>query len=160
MHNLGEWLEHFGWVQTINTTNWLYSLVEVVHYFTIFVVVGTNVVIDLRILGILARRQPTTRVTTQVFPWMWTAFGFAMVSGFLLSAGTASEYFPNWVFDLKMWVILAAVVPTIILQAKISKWGSQSSLPGIAKVVAVISIILWVGTILAGVEVSAISGLG
>ncbi|HVB58862.1 MAG TPA: DUF6644 family protein [Candidatus Acidoferrales bacterium] len=160
MHNFGEWLEHFAWVQKIGTTAWLYSSISVIHYFTLFVMVGCAVIVDLRMLSLAARRQPVVQFARQVFPWMWTAFGLAVFSGLLMFTTDAGDYLPDTVFRVKMSVILLAVISAIVIQRKVPEWGAQPKLPGAAKVAAVISIILWIGSILAGVEIAAISGLG
>ncbi|HKV42430.1 MAG TPA: hypothetical protein VJX67_24720, partial [Blastocatellia bacterium] len=96
----------------------------------------------------------------QVFPWMWTAFALAVLSGFLMFTTDAGDYLPDTVFRTKMLVILLAVISAIVIQGKISKWGEQPTLSAAAKTAAVISIVLWIGSILAGVEIAAISGLG
>ena len=160
MHNFGEWLEHFSWVQTIGTTAWLYSSISVIHYFTLFIMVGCAVIVDLRMLGLAARRQPVVQFARQVFPWMWTAFALAVLSGFLMFTTDAGDYLPDTVFRTKMLMIALAVISAIVIQRKISKWGEQPTLSPAAKTAAVISIVLWIGSILAGVEIAAISGLG
>ncbi len=62
MGNFFESLEHTSWVMTIAETGWLYAAVSVTHYFTLFVLVGTIVLVDLRILGVAARSQSVTQV--------------------------------------------------------------------------------------------------
>jgi len=56
MGNFFEGLEHTWLVMKIAETGWLYATVSVTHYFTLFVLVGTIVLVDLRILGVAARR--------------------------------------------------------------------------------------------------------
>ncbi|MGA2720233.1 MAG: DUF6644 family protein [Candidatus Acidiferrales bacterium] len=160
MHNFGEWIEHFSWVQYISMTSWLYSSVAVVHYFTLLVMVGTAVFVDLRVLGIAATRKPIAQVGEQIYPWMWGAFWLAVFSGFLMFTTDAGDYLPDTVFRVKMTVILLAVIFSILLQRSIPRWAELPSPPAGAKVLASISLLLWIGSILAGVEIAAISGLG
>ena len=96
----------------------------------------------------------------QIFPWMWTAFWLAIVSGFLMFATDAGDFLPDRVFETKLGVILVAVIFSIVVQRNIQKWDASPSIPAAAKVVALVSLILWIGSILAGVDVAAISGLG
>jgi hypothetical protein len=160
LHNLGEWIEHFAWIQYVSQTAWLYSSISTVHYFTLFVTVGTSILVDLRVLGLTGTRKPVTQFAQQVYPWMWGAFWLAILSGFILSTTDAGDYFPDKVFDVKMVVIAIAVISTIMVQRSIPKWGQLPSVPAGAKALALISLIFWVGSILAGVEIAAISGLG
>ncbi len=82
LHNIGEWIEHWGWVQYVAMTGWLYSGISVVHYFTLFVAVGTTLMIDLRVLQLAATGKPVVQIAEQIYPWMWGAFWLAIISGF------------------------------------------------------------------------------
>jgi hypothetical protein len=160
LHDFGEWMEHLSWIAYLSNTAWLYSSVSVVHYFTLFVLVGTSVLVDLRILGWAARTQPVAKFAAQVFPWTWTAFWLAILSGFLMFTTDAGDFLPDPIFRIKMAVIFLAVIFVIIVQRNIPRWGELPSMPAGAKTVALISLILWLGAILAGVDIAAISGLG
>ena len=75
-------------------------------------------------------------------------------------AGIAASYIPDSTFHLKMEVILAAVILGIIVQWKVPAWDKLPAMPVWAKLLAAISLLLWVGAILAGNELPALSGLG
>jgi hypothetical protein len=159
-HDFGEWVEHFQGVVYLANTGWLYSGVSVVHYFTLFITVGTSVLMDLRVLGLAGTRRPVVKSAGQVYPWMWGAFWLAILSGALMAATDAGDYLPDTVFRVKMTVILLALVFTFLLRRSIPKWIESPAVPGSAKAPALLSLVFWVGSILAGVEIAAISGLG
>jgi hypothetical protein len=75
-------------------------------------------------------------------------------------SGDAADFYLASVFRIKLAVILLAVIFGIIVQWSVPKWGRLPSIPASAKVLAVISLVLWIGAILASVEVPAISGVG
>jgi hypothetical protein len=165
LHNIGEWMEHFGWVQYVSTTAWLYSGISAIHYFTLFITVGTAVLIDLRVLGLAGTRKPVSQFAQQIYPWLWGAFWLAILSGFLEFITDAGDYLPDKVFETKMTTILLAVIFTILLWRSIPKAAAgepdrTASLSGGSKLLAALSLIFWIGSILAGVEIAAISGLG
>jgi hypothetical protein len=155
-----EWLEHSSWVTTIGGTGWMYQTVEITHYFSLFVLVGTTLIVDLRVLGVAARRQSVTQISEQFFPWVWTALSLAVLSGFVMFATDAGDYYADWVFRVKMSVILLAIVFTIIVQRNAAKWNRPAARHTWFKIAAFASLLFWIGAILAGVEISAISGLG
>src|SRR3984893_8498681 len=159
MRHFFEGLEHASWVMTIAETGWLYVTISVIHYFTLFVLVGTIVLVDLRILGVAARSQSVTQIAETLFPWTWTALGLALLSGFLMFTTDGGDYYPDPVFRVKMTVILPALISAAILRRNARKWD-QPVIPMGANLTAFVSIVLWVGAILAGVEIAAISGLG
>lgn len=160
MHNFGEWMEHLSWVQYLAMTAWLYSGISTIHYFTLFVMVGTSVVIDLRVLGLAGKGKPIAQFAEQIYPWMWGAFWLAVITGFLEFATDAGDYLPDTVFRVKMTVILLAVIFTILLQRSVSGAPEMKLASGGTKALAALSLLFWIGSILAGVEIAAISGLG
>jgi uncharacterized membrane protein len=160
MLSLCEWLEHTWLISTIADTGWIYATVSVTHYFTLFVLVGTIVLVDLRVLGVAARNQSVAQIAEALFPWTWTALGLALLSGFIMFATDAGDYYPDKIFRIKMTVILLAVIFAVIVRRNVPKWDRAPVIPAGAKLVAFVSLALWIGAILAGVEIAAISGLG
>ena len=155
-----ESLEHVGWVTVLANTGWMYATVSVVHYFTLLFFIGTIALVDLRILGVADRNQTLSLLADQLLPWTWIGFALAMISGFLLFTTDAGDYAPDHVFQAKMLVILLAVVFTVVVQVGLRKWNQLPAVPVSAKVIAALSLILWLGAILAGVDIAALSGLG
>jgi hypothetical protein len=160
MLNMCEWLEHTWLISTIAQTGWIYAAISVTHYFTLFVLVGTIVLVDLRVLGVAARNQSAAQIGEALFPWTWTALGLAVFSGFILFATDARDYYPDTIFRVKMAVIFFAFVFAVIVQRNVPKWDRAPMISRGAKLVAFVSLVLWIGAILAGVEIAAISGLG
>ena len=155
-----ESLEQVGWVKVLATTGWLYSSVSVIHYFTLFFFIGTIILVDLRILGLAGRGQTISLLADQLLPWTWIGFTLAMISGFLLFTTDAGDYAPDHVFQAKMLVILLALIFTVIVHRGQRKWNQLPAIPLGVKVIAALSLLLWLGAILAGVDIAALSGLG
>jgi len=79
-----ESIEQWHWVQTLSMTGWMYITVSVIHYLTMFWFIGSVAVVDLRVMGVAARKRGLTDVADFLFPWAWTGFTFAVLSGFLM----------------------------------------------------------------------------
>jgi hypothetical protein len=155
-----ELLQYAGWVTLISDTGWVYAAVSILHYFTLFVFVGTTAVLDLRILGVADRNRTLSQVADQILPWNWLALALALLSGFVLFATDATDYVPVGLFWLKMAVILLAIVVTLVVEYGLQNWNQSPVVPALAKVLALLSLLLWVGAILAAVDISYISGVG
>ena len=155
-----EALQHTGWVTTLAASRWLYGLVSVVHYFAVFFCVGTIVLLDLRILGVADRNQALSVLAEQLRPSTWIGFGAVAVSGFFLFAVEAGDFAAVTPFRLKMLVIVLAVVSALAIEWSLPKWDRAPAMPVTARVVALISILLWLGAILVSVEIPALTGLG
>ena len=144
----------------MNSSAWMSSVLEVVHYFSFFVLVGATAIVDLRIMGVAGRKQSATRLAEQAFPWIWTGLCIAVLSGFVMFAGQATDYLHNTIFHRKLLVILLATICGAWVQHSVSKWEQSKSMTVWAKIVAFVSLALWVGAILMGVDVPAITGVG
>jgi hypothetical protein len=155
-----EVLQHAGWVTTLATSRWLYGLVSVVHYSAVFFCVGTIVLLDLRILAAAARNQALSLLAEQLRAWTWIGFGSAIVSGFLLFAVEAGDYAAARPFRVKMLIIALAVISALAIEWSVPKWDRARVMPVTARLVALISIMLWLGAILVSVEIPALTGLG
>jgi uncharacterized membrane protein len=158
--HLCRWLQNNSFIAVINGTSWTAAALEIVHYFSMFILVGSMVIVDLRILGLVGRRQDVTLLADRLFPWIWASLVLNFLSGFLMFAGSATAYYHNDIFYDKVGVILLAIVANIIVQQKVRKWNQLPAMPAWAKLIAVLSIGLWVGAIIAGVEVPALTGIG
>src|SRR5579862_3534984 len=124
-----ESLEKMSWVRTFGDTGWMYASASVIHYFSMFVLIGTAVILDLRVLGVAARHQTAAQLAKQLSPWTWTFLVFALVSGFLEFSVSAGDYAQTWPFRVKMLVVLAAIIFTVIVHVNVPKWDRLSAVP-------------------------------
>jgi len=155
-----EALQHTGWVTTLAQSRPLYGLVSIVHFSSVFLSVGTIVLLDLRILGIAARSQAASALAEQLRPWTWTGFGAVVISGFLLFAVDASDFAAVTPFRVKMLVVVLAVISALAVERSVATWEASGVVPMTARLAALVSLILWLGAILVSVEIPALTGLG
>ena len=154
------WLQETPIIDKIGDTALLYNTFSVLHYFSVFVMVGTTALVDLRVLGLAARRQSLAQVANQFFPWVWTAVIVGVVSGFFEFAPTGASFAPDHIFELKIVAVVGAVVLALIIQMGARKWSELPEIPMGAKLIAALSILCWLTAILLALDVAAISGLG
>jgi hypothetical protein len=154
------WLQDNSFIDFINGTAGTAAALEIVHYFSMFIVVGSTMIVDLRVLGLLGRRESAAQLAGRLFPWIWYSLALNFLSGFLMFAGTAVSYYRNDVFYDKLGVVLLAIAATLVLQLKMQGWEQSPSMPADAKLIALLSIVLWAGAIIAGVEVPALTNVG
>ena len=155
-----EALEQMGWIKTLGSTGWMYVTVSVAHYLGIFWCIGSVALVDLRVMGVAARNRNAGELAKQLFPWAWTGFTLAIISGFLMFATDAGDWAPSRVFHWKLGFITASVVFAIIVQRGAPRWSQAPEIPRAAKIIALISLVLWIVTILSASEIPALEGLG
>lgn len=152
---LCHWLEQVPWIVTVNSSAGIISIVWLIHYLGMFLLVGTMVFVDLRLMGILGRGQRISQLAGQLFPWTWTGLAMVIPTGFIMFAGQATIFYPATVFRIKMMELIVAVAVGVLVQRKVSRWDRLAAIPAGAKLLAAVSLLLWVGAILAGLEVPA-----
>jgi uncharacterized membrane protein YtjA (UPF0391 family) len=155
-----EALEQSAWVKTFAGTGWMYASVSVIHYLTMFWFIGSMAVVDLRVMGVAARKRNLTEFAAQIFPWAWTGLVLAIVSGFLMFTAAAGDWAPDPIFHVKLAMIVISIVFAILVQRGAPKWAAAPEIPTSAKVIATISLLLWILSILSASEIPALEGLG
>ena len=82
----------------IHKTPWAFTTVEVVHVFAIAMLIGTIMIVDLRLLGFASTKRPFAELSRRLLPFTWAAFVVALIAGSLLFISRATEYFVNPVY--------------------------------------------------------------
>src|SRR5438034_11135194 len=82
-----EWLAATPGSIALHESRYMFLIVLTVHVLTLCVLVGSAVMVDLRLLGLTLQRVPASQVIARLLPW--TAYGFLVmiVSGVLLFYG-------------------------------------------------------------------------
>ena len=146
-------VEATGVGRYLRESMWAFPIVETIHIGAFAIVVGSIVVLDLRLVG-LSRRLPVSRLAAHVLPWSLAAFLVAAASGLTMFTAHASDYLGNRVFMLKMGPILAAGINAGLLHAGAMRasggWDVEAGVPGRVRVAAALSIVLWLSVIACG----------
>lgn len=154
------WLQELPWVMAIDNSEAGAVVVEIIHYLSFFLLVGTIVFVDLRVLGVAGKKQSVADVAGQFLPLTWTGLAFATLSGFILFAGNATAFVRADVFQLKIAVIFVAIIFGLLVQRQVTRATRSPDTSAAIKVLALVSLLLWIGAILASLEVAALTGLG
>jgi len=131
-----QWLQQTPLIAAITNSPFLSTVVEVVHYFSLFLLVGSICILDLRLLGLASRQRNAAELANEMLPVLWTGLTLNFLSGFLLFAGDATTLVDNWVFQIKLAVILLAVVFGAIVLRGVRKWGNLPGVPLRARLLA------------------------
>jgi hypothetical protein len=112
--------------------------------------VGASTAIDLRILG-FARRLPLLPME-DFFPVMWIGFWLNAASGIALVLPDAASLLANPVFYVKMGFIVLSVLSVWLIRGQVfrSALAEKGQVPTIGKILAVVSVLCWLGAITAG----------
>ena len=151
--NFGDWLQNTTVGLAVSGTTWGYPYVQLIHFFGLSLWVGTIVMLDLRLLGLVGRRQTASELAEQLTPLTWTGLGIAVTGGLLLFSGIAASYVQNFAFQVKIPLVLTGIVYHYVIQRKVRKWGQSPDTPPVAKLAGSIELALWLGVIFAATEI-------
>src|SRR5438034_68663 len=129
---------------------WAFPTVLLLHTIGMGLVVGVNAGIDLRILG-LAPALPLAPME-KYFPVLWAGFWVNAVTGVVLVAQDATTKLTNPDFYVKMVFIALAIVNLRLIKNRVFRdpFIDKNPFSSNAKVLAVTSLIFWLGAITAG----------
>lgn len=142
-------LEAFGLATAIREGELLFPWLESIHVLAIVLVVGSIAMVDLRLLGWASCERPLRRLTAEMLPITWIAFGFALITGSLMFCAKAMTYGHNLFFLLKMGVLLLAGCNMLYFHAVTFRgadaWGTpHSNLPLAARTAGGLSLLSWI----------------
>jgi hypothetical protein len=136
------------WLRESNSI-WGYPMILTLHTVGLALLVGANIVLDLRLLGFGAR-LPLEELS-RAFRIMWVGFWINAVSGALLFAADATTRGTSWLFIGKLFLVMCGVVVIVAIRNQV--FGATPNRPRIgltAKVLVATSLVVWVAAITAG----------
>ncbi len=149
-----ERIENTALGTAIRESVWLFPTLETLHVLAIVLVVGTILMIDLRLLNIASRERSVTEIASEVLPWTWVSFVVAVISGTLLFISSAERYFENVPFRVKMLLLLCAGVNMAVFHLitfrGVRHWDSGATTPLGARIAGGLSLVIWVSVVTFG----------
>jgi hypothetical protein len=149
-----QWLHDSAMGTSIRESTYAFPIIETVHVLGITLLVGTIAVVDLRLLGILFRREKVSSVVRQLLPLTWSGFVVMFASGLLLFWSEAEKAYANPVFRIKLALLLLVGLNPLIFHStvyrSVASWDDTPVAPRQARVTAILSLTLWSATIVAG----------
>jgi len=132
---------------------WIVPVWKTLHYFAIALVVGIVGLVDLRIVGV-AKGLPL-RPLQRLMPWAVVAFAVAAASGYaLLRLNPANSFGPpvNVAFAGKILFLLLIGLNDMLyfatgLKRQVDAVGAGERTSVSARIVAGVSLVLWIGVV-------------
>jgi hypothetical protein len=136
----GSWFKH---------AQWFFAIDETFHIMALGMLIGTLVIVDLRLLGFGMRRQSVPQLAGFLAPWTVLGVILMVVTGVPLFMSEAVKLSNSSPFFYKMIFLFCAVTLHFTLHRKATApTASQGSLVG--KLAATLSLACWLGVALAG----------
>jgi hypothetical protein len=133
----GSWLG-----TTIRNSQTLFPVIETFHLFALTILLGTTIVLSLRLFGLMFRSQPFPELAGSLESWNLWSLAVMLFTGALLFSSEALKCYGNDSFRAKMIFLATALLFRFAVYPQLTKnWG---------KLAAGVSLTLWFSVGLAG----------
>ena len=149
MQALIHWIEGTSTNQLIQNVFWIIPVVQTVHILSVSVVMASMAMLDLRLMGWGLARHSIASLADRFMPWLWGALTALLLSGTVLIAGEPGRSLGNWVFQLKMTLLVLAVTASLAFTHKLKTdrefWDRSPGPRRPSRLMGLTLLILWVG---------------
>ena len=133
---------------------WTIPAIQSVHIVGIALVMGSVLMIDLRILGLAWTDRTVQQTTNRFGPWLTGSLWLLLVTGLLMVIGEPVRELVTFSFWLKMALVAVGAVVAIRFQQTIrrheQRWGDNLVHRGSIKTMAIVTFLVWVAVIFLG----------
>ena|SRR5690554_1608896 len=152
MNNFLNWAGDIWLGEAMRSIFWLWPFTENLHFLGLSIMFGALLAIDLRVLGV-ASNFPM-RSAMKLIPLALIGFGINLLTGIAFFAGDPYRYAFNFSFQWKMALIFVAGVNALWFwfgeHAKLVKLADGEQADFSAKLIAGLSLLIWVAVIVLG----------
>lgn len=138
----------------LNSSELAFPILECFHIVGFAIAIGSIALVDFRLLGFGLRRQDPAELVRDTGLWVIVALSTSIFAGMLLYSTDPDKYYLNPLFLVKMGCLIAAVAFNYTLHRRAVAAGASS---GQAKLIAVLSLVLWASVIAGGMLISFIA---
>ena len=143
------WCERTSLGSMIKQSKWSFAVIETVHIMALAVLLGSFLIVDLRLFGVGMRRQTVAEVASQFAPTSWVSFAVMVATGIPMYLSEAVRLSTSPPFFYKMVFLCLALLFHLTVHRRSTKSGSEAG-TGLAKVAASLSLVCWLAVALAG----------
>jgi len=132
---------------------WVWPILEDLHFIGLILIIGTIGTLNIRILGMM--KGLSLAPLQRFIPWGIAGFYINIITGLLFFIGMPNFYTNNPDFQIKMVVMVIAGANLVVFYSTsafrpLALLGPGDDAPASAKVIALSSLLLWIGLIVLG----------
>jgi hypothetical protein len=154
LRHLEQWLADTALSSTIQNVSWIIPTTQAIHILCVALVMAAVFIVDLRILGVLARTERLAALAQRHLTWIWYLLPVLFLSGAILIIGEPTRSLLNPAFGAKMLMLVMAALLTLAVQRPLRGsgefWESSAKRRTAARGIATLSLVLWTCIVFAG----------
>lgn len=141
------WLADTALSRVLQTVDWLVPAIQTAHILAVALVISAVLLLSLGVFGLHGREQPLSRTVARFVPALRFGLPVLLVSGALMIAAEPDRALPNPAFQLKMALLLAATLLTVLCLRTLRRTPAPALA---ARATAAAALGLWVAVLVAG----------
>ena len=155
LFEIAQWLQETQGSIAIRESILMFPLLEGSHLLGIAVSAGTIAISDLRMMGLIFKKESASDVFHQLIPWTTAGFALMIVTGMLLLWSEPVKLYSSIWFRYKVLFLFLAGLNVLIFHSSkvyrgIQEWEWAANPPRGAKIAGWVSLISWGIVIIAG----------
>jgi hypothetical protein len=145
-----EWCEKTALFRVISNHESFFPALETIHLFGLVLLLGTTVILCLRLLGVIMAKQPVPELAGELANYTASGLALMLSSGALMFVATAVRNYGNTSFWVKMIFLAAALIFHFAYFRKVIRMEDLGMARWHGKLAAWGALILWFGVALSG----------
>lgn len=141
------WRKYFDWCghtwlgSTVRDTVWAFPVIETFHLLALAVLLGSVLIVNLRVFGLGRGYLSAAQLARQFEPWMWTSIVVLFATGIPMAFSEPDKCFESYSFPIKMGLILVGIISQITIQRRWVMTGDATAAK--SKLAAALSVLIW-----------------
>jgi hypothetical protein len=143
-----EWAGNTWLGTAVRDTVWAFPLIESFHLLALAVLLGSVLIVNLRVFGLGKQYLPAAHMARLLEPWMLVSIAVLIASGIPMAFSEPIKCFESYSFPIKIGLIVLGITWQFTLQRR---WVmAPETTAAKAKLAAVLSIVIWTAVGAAG----------
>jgi hypothetical protein len=148
-----EWCWSLPLSVAIRSAPWPFPLLEIFHIAGLVLVFGTVLIVDLRLLGVVLRREPGWQVSGDLMRRAWLGFGVQLLTGPLLFIANSRKFYDSVFFCSKLVLLVLAIAFHFLVVRRVSESVDAGVSPFRGRLAGGVSLALWAAVIVSGLSI-------
>ena len=136
------------------SANWFVPLVQTMHIIAIAILLTSVYIMSFRLIGLTRGALPLATLSARSAPWIWAALSVLLVTGILLTVTEPARELLNWVFRIKMLMVLMLAAILLTVQARVRRhpdyWTESPARRRAARAIGIVFLVMGACIVTAG----------
>ena len=135
------------------SAGWIVPTVQSIHIVAVAILIGSSILLDLKLAGVVARTERPALVYQRYMPWAWCGLVVLLLTGMVMCVAEPDRVLTNWLFWTKMALVVAAFLGTLLIRIPMRQdalTAQTSTWSLVAKPLGWLSLSMWILIILCG----------